>query len=128
MDLKRRLFALRIKWESVRTEFGIRALLDALCAGCVYATLAFFPLFLVLVELMLLAMHRLYTFTVLLILAALAFVYVANRLAAYALKLKRPAHESDAAGLFRLHAYAWMTVVLVVGLLFLIVFIPAMTA
>ncbi|MFA5007569.1 MAG: hypothetical protein WC509_08950 [Candidatus Izemoplasmatales bacterium] len=128
MDVKRMLFALRIKWETVRKEFGFKAILDALFAGFVYALLCVFPLVAVLTELLLLSMHRVYTFTVFYILAALGFVWLWHRLAFLTLKLKRPDHESDARGVLRLLSRVWMALVLVAGLLFLIVFIPAMTA
>ena len=128
MDLKRRFFALKIKWETVRGEFKLRGLLDALFAGIVYATLIFVPVVAVLIELMLISMHRLYFFAVLFILTAVGFVWVVNRLAFYALKLKKPAHESDAKGLLIVHACVWTGLVLVAGILFLTVFIPAMTA
>jgi len=128
MNIKRSLFALRIKGETVRKEFGFKALLDALFAGFVYALLAAIPVVAVLVELMLMSMHRVYTFTVFYILAALGFVWLWHRLAYATLKLKRPDHESDALGILRLLARVWMALVLVAGLLFLIVFIPAMTA
>ena len=68
MDLKRRWFALKIKWETVRHEFKFRGLIDALFAGIVYATLIFVPVVAVLIELMLISMHRLYFFAVLFIL------------------------------------------------------------
>lgn len=128
MDLKRRLFALKIKWETVRREFKLRGLFDALFAGIVYATLIFVPVVAVLIELMLISMHRLYFFAVLFILAGVGFVWVVNRLAYFALKLKKPEHESDAKGLFIVHACVWTVLVLIVGMLFLTIFIPAMTA
>ncbi len=125
MELKKQWFALKIKWETVHREFGTRRLLDALLAGGVYGSLAFFPLFVILVELMILNLHRLYTFAVLLILAAMAYVYVVNLLAIYTLKLKKPDHESDVKGLLWIHTLVWLTITLLVGLLFLIVIIPA---
>lgn len=128
MDFRRSLFALRIKWETVRKEFGLKALFDALFAGFVYGLLCVFPLVAVLSELLLMSMHRVYTFTVFYILAALGFVWLWHRLAYATLKLKRPDHESDAKGILRLLSRVWMALVLIVGLLFLIVFIPAMTA
>ncbi|HAQ56054.1 MAG TPA: hypothetical protein DCR44_01405 [Acholeplasmatales bacterium] len=128
MDLKRRLFALKIKWETVRQEFKLRGLLDALFAGIVYATLITVPVVAVLIELMLISMHRLYFFAVLYILAAFGFVWLVNRLAYVALKLKRPDHESDAKGLLIVNACVWTGFVLITGILFLTVFIPALTA
>ncbi|MCK7486122.1 MAG: hypothetical protein MZU97_11685 [Bacillus subtilis] len=76
MDLKRSLFALKIKWETVRREFRIRGLIDALFAGVVYATLIAVPVVAVLIELMLISMHRLYFFAVLFILTAAGFVWL----------------------------------------------------
>jgi hypothetical protein len=128
MDIKRRLFALRVKWETVRKEFGVRAILDALFAGILYATLVLIPVVIAIVEVMIFSLHLVNLFAMILILVALGYVAGVNALAAYALRLKKPDHESDVRGLFLIHACFWGAVVLIVGLLFLTVFIPAIMA
>ena len=51
-------------------------------------------------------------------------VFVINKLAAKALKLKKPEATSDIKTVMIYHAGFWMSIVLIIGLVFIFVIIP----
>ncbi len=112
------------KWSELKTEFGIKAILDSLFAGVIYGTLIFVPVYIILVEIAMIFMYRLYTFVIIIIFIAMLNVFVINKLASKALFLKKPDAKSDIKNLMLIHSGFWMSIVLIIGLVFIFILIP----
>jgi len=115
---------LKNNWQSFKSEYGWKAILDSLFAGVVYGMLIFIPIYIILVEITMIYMYRLYTFVVLIIFAAMLNGWVINKLACKALVLKKPDHTSNPHFIMLVHAGFWMSVILILGLIFIFVLIP----
>jgi len=114
------------KWLSLKNEFGLKAILDALFAGVIFATLIFVPIYIVLVESAMIFMYRLYTFVVLITFTAMLNVFIVNKLAMKTLYLKKPDAQSDISKLMLIHSGFWMSIVLIIGLVFIFILIPTL--
>lgn len=113
-----------LKFTDLKAEFGWKAIIDALFAGVIYATIIFVPIYIILVEVAMVFMYRLYTFVVLITFAAMMNVFIINKLAMKTLYLKKPDAQSDIPKLMLFHAGFWMLLVLIIGLVFIFVLIP----
>jgi hypothetical protein len=105
-------------------DFSWKEVLDALLGGIVYSTLIFVPIYIILVETAMIFMHRLNTFVILITFAAMMNVYTINKLTAKALILKKPDTTTDIKSIWMTHSLIWMTIVFIIGLLFIFVLIP----
>ncbi len=105
-------------------EYGWNAILDSLFAGIVYGMIIFIPVYVILVEITMIYMYRLYTFVILIVFAAMFNVFVINKLACKALFLKKPDHTSNIHQVMMVNAGFWMSIVLILGLVFIFVLIP----
>lgn len=112
------------KWSELKSEFGIKAILDSLFAGIIFGTLIFVPVYIILVETAMIFMYRLYTFVIIIIFIAMLNVFVINKLTQKTLLLKKPDAKSDIKHLMLIHSGFWMSVVLIVGLVFIFILIP----
>ena len=115
---------LLLKWKELKAEYGIKAILDALFAGIVYGLLIFVPIYIILVEIAMIFMYRLYPLVILITFSAMMNVFVINKLAAKTLRLKKPDYQSDIQSLMLAHSIFWMSVALIVGVVFIFIIIP----
>jgi len=119
-----------MKYLELRQEFHERFTFkerfSAHFGGLIFSLLLFMPIFAALVEFMVIYFFMLYFIVVLMIFAAMAFVLVMVALIKKALLLKKPEIKAT----FSLNRYMsyplvfFETLILMIGLLFLLVFIP----
>ena len=113
-----------LNFSELKAEFGWKAIIDALFAGVVYGTIIFVPVYIILVEVAMIFMYRLYTFVILITFVAMVNVFIINKLAMKTLYLKKTDAQTDISKIMLVHAGFWMTIVLVIGLVFIFVLIP----
>lgn len=114
----------KTSWRPLVKEMGLKSVLDAFLGGFVYATLLFLPLFIILVELMVVYMVRRYTFVVLIMAALMFHQLVVHHFAKRALILKKADLKADVRPMFLFSEAVVALVYLVGGLLFICVFMP----
>lgn len=115
---------LLLKWKALTTEYGLKAIIDSLFGGILYGLLIFVPAYIILAEIAMIFMYQLYTFVVIITFTAMFNVYVINKLASKALQLKKPDHTSDIRTIMIANSIFWMSIVLIIGILFITVIIP----
>lgn len=113
-----------LKWKELKAEYSLKAIIDSLLAGIVYGILIFVPIYIILVEIAMIFMYQLYTFVVIITFTAMLNVYIINKLASKALVLKKPDHTSNIRSLMIAHSIFWMSIVLIIGILFITIIIP----
>ncbi|PKL01601.1 MAG: hypothetical protein CVV56_01045 [Tenericutes bacterium HGW-Tenericutes-1] len=115
---------LLLKWKDLKAEYGLNAIIDALFGGILYGLLIFVPVYIILVEIAMIFMYQLYTFVVIITFTAMFNVFIINKLTLKALQLKKPEHTSDIRSIMIAHAIFWMSIVLIIGIIFITIIIP----
>ena len=113
-----------LKWRELKAEYGLKAILDSLMGGILYGLLIFVPVYIILAEIVMIFIYQLYTFVVIITFTAMFNVYVINKLASKALQLKKPDHVSDVRYIMMVHSIFWMSIMLIIGILFITIIIP----
>lgn len=117
-------FLKKVSWKPLCKEIGLKSVLDAFLGGFVYATLIFFPIFAILVELMVVYMYKRYTYVVLIIVALMFHQMLMHHFAKRALYLKKKDLSSDLRPMFVMSQTLINIIYLIGGLLFIFVFMP----
>ncbi len=117
-------FLKKVSWKPLREEVGLKTVLDAFLGGFVYATLIFFPVFVILVELMVVYMYKRYTYVVLIIVALMFHQMLIHYFAKRALYLKKEDLKADIRPMFVMSETLINVIYLIGGLLFIFVFMP----
>ena len=110
----------------MKMDFPLKAILDAFAGGFFYAFLIFGPLYLIVAELMMLFIYRLYTWVILLMVMVALNGLVIHRLAEKALVLKKPDTTVQFRPLRVVHLLIWGLIVVIIGCAFLFFIIPAL--
>lgn len=113
-----------LKWRELKAEYGLKAILDSLMGGILYGLLIFVPVYIILAEIVMIFIYQLYTFVVIITFTAMFNVYVINKLASKALQLKKQDHVSDVRYIMMAHSIFWMSIMLIIGILFITIIIP----
>lgn len=111
-------------WRQVTKEFGAKAILDALLGAFLFSTLVMGPIYVILVEVLIVYFYRVYTLAVLIVVAILFHDLLFHRLAKRALILKKPETQALVGRAIFWQSVAIAIVLLVLGLIVLLVMIP----
>lgn len=98
--------------------------MDALVGGFVFSTLIFLPVFLAFGELVAVLMHLKELWFACLFLAVMAWITVADLMAAKALNLKKPDHKSDIRRMMWVHALFHIAFYFIAGIVFILIILP----
>lgn len=112
------------EWKKYVSEFGIKKICDSIFGGFVFSSLIAVPIYVILVELMIVFMYKVNTVTVLLIVAAMGHNILWHHLTKKALYLKKPTVESDLKTVFFWSMVSLNILILAIGLVILFVMIP----
>jgi vacuolar-type H+-ATPase subunit I/STV1 len=115
-------------FKQYHTLFSFKERSSAFLGGFIFAFIVFSPLFIILAEFLLIYMYLLNAIVILMIFSAMGFFVFWFHLIKKALVLKKPniKDEFQLNKFFMFGLIATETVVLIIGLLFLFVFIPMM--
>jgi len=113
-----------MEWKKYLAEFGFKKICDSLFGGFVFSSLVAVPIYVILVEVMIVYMYKVNTVTVLLIVAAMGHNILWHHLTKKALLLKKPATESNLKKLFFWSMVSSSVLILAIGLVILLVMIP----
>ncbi|MBU0997375.1 MAG: hypothetical protein KKE16_04945 [Firmicutes bacterium] len=112
--------------KSFHQLFTLKERLSAMFGGLLFSFLIFMPLIILLAEVMVVYIYMIYTLTVLAIFIGLAFSAVASHLEKKALFLKKPelVNDSTVKSLLFIHQIVINSIIVIIGLCFLLWWIP----
>lgn len=113
-------------WKSLRQDFAVREILDALFGGFVFATILYVPLAIALIEVITVYMYLLTLFVIIIIISLFAYVFAIYYFWQKSLKLKKTDIATNIQTLFLHNMMIIDAVILVLGLIFLFVMIPVL--
>lgn len=111
-------------WKNVYQEFGFKAVLDAFLGALVFSFLVMGPIYVILVEIMIVLFYKVITLALLLTIAVIFHNVLLHHLMRQALQLKRPEAESPYRKVLWVDMVILSGVFLVIGVLVLLVWIP----
>lgn len=111
-------------WKSLRSEYELDEILDALFASMFYALLIFIPVYIGLVEIITVNLHLLTILSFVIIIAVFINVYVVHLFWKKGLILKKKDHETDIKKLFFKSTLIVNAIMLVIGILVIFVLLP----
>jgi len=112
------------EWKSLKSEYSLMMVLDALFGAWLLATLAFAPVFLALAELIVVFMQWKVWLFLIITLAAMGYFYLVAHWWFQSLGLKRPDHGCDLVFLRKVHGAFGAALGLAGGLLWTWVLMP----
>ena len=113
-----------LMWKNVYQEFGFKAVLDAFLGALVFSFLVMGPIYVILVEIMIVLFYKVITLALLLTIAVIFHNVLLHHLMRQALQLKRPEAESPYRKVLWVDMVILSGVFLVIGVLVLLVWIP----
>ncbi len=111
-------------WKKLRTEFGFKDIIDSLIGSFVYTLLIAIPLILALGQVISVYMYLLTLWVVLIIIVVTLLNFLLHHWWKQTLLLKKPDALTDIKKLFLMNAIVMSGLIIIIGLLFLFVFIP----
>ncbi len=111
-------------WKKLRKEFGLKDIIDSFIAGFVYTLLLAIPIILALGQVISVYMYLLTLWVVLIIIVVALLNFLLHHWWKQTLLLKKPEAETDISKLFMINAIIICGLIIIIGLLFLFVFIP----
>ncbi len=112
------------EWKKYIAEFGCKKICDSILGGFIFSSLIAVPIYVILVEVMIVFMYKVNTVTVLLIVAAMGHNILWHHLTKKALSLKNPEALSDLKKVFFWSMVSLNILILAIGLIILLVMIP----
>jgi len=113
-------------WKDIKKVFGIKEVLDALFGSLLYALLVLTPSVLIFMQVVSMYYHLLSLWVILLVIVIILISALQLKLWQKALDLKKPDHELPLNRVFNLQIIIHGIIIIIIGLLFLIFFIPMM--
>jgi hypothetical protein len=111
-------------WKKMSAEFGVKAILDAFLGALIFAIIVMGPVYIILVEVLIVYFYRVYTLAVLLIVATLFLDLLIHRLAKQALLKKKPDAEAPVGKVLFWQSVGWACLLFSFGMVVLFVLIP----
>mgnify|MGYP001004223848 CR=1 FL=1 len=111
-------------WRELRQEFGIRSLLDAFLGAFIFGLIVMAPVYIILIQLLIVFMYKVNTMTILLIVATIFFNTLIYHLLKQALRAKKPEATMLVGKVLNPLLIADNMFLLVAGLIILFVFVP----
>jgi hypothetical protein len=112
------------EWSIFIQEYGWKKILNAFLGGFVFATLAIFPLYIIFAEVLMLLSYLKELWFALIFITAIGHIALINALTLKALLLKQPQVLSHPKWVISVNAGYWMAITLLIGIIFIVVFIP----
>ncbi|MBI9009300.1 MAG: hypothetical protein JEZ05_04640 [Tenericutes bacterium] len=113
-------------FKSLREDFKIEDILDAFFGALLFATILFLPVYLIAFEMIIVYMYRLTLLVVLIIIALFGYIALLHYFWKKSLTLKNKEIKTDINKLFLKNTLIINAVILVLGLIFIFVLIPAL--
>lgn len=115
---------LHAEWKKYKAEYGLKRIIDSIFGGFVFSSIVFVPVYVILVEVMIVYMYKVHTVTILLIIAVMGHNMLWHHLTKKALFLKMPEANANLKKLFFWSMGAFNVLILAIGLVILFVMIP----
>jgi hypothetical protein len=115
-----------ISFKSLREEFSLDDIMDSFFGALLLAIILYLPIYLICFELITVYMYRLTLLVVLIIIALFGFIVLLHYFWKKSLKLKNTEIKTDINKLFLKNTLIINLVILILGLTFIFVLIPAL--
>ncbi|MCK4552497.1 MAG: hypothetical protein KAU02_06230 [Tenericutes bacterium] len=111
-------------WASLKSDYSRKEIFDGLFASILYATLIFVPVYLALLEIIVVYLYLLTLFSFIIIIALFGYVFVIHAFWKKSLELKKKEHSTNINKLFLRNTLMVNGVILVIGIFVIFVLIP----
>ena len=111
-------------WASLKNDYSIAQIYEGLFASILFASLLFLPVWLALVEIIVVYLYLLTLFSFIIIIALFGYVFVIHAFWKKSLELKKKEHSTNINKLFLRNTLMINGIILVIGLFVIFVLIP----